>query len=191
MNSEYTPFTWLYVPVRIAARGRCTERVGDEAVVEAPAVFGDLVDTRRPIDDGPVGADRVRGVIVGQDEDDVGALVGRGVGHGARLSPCGDEGPAQPARRARAAALLSSQLWSMNTPFTSTPPADAPPPPPLSAATGRCLGRSFLRGDLGGLLGFDRLAVAGDEELVVLLGPHEDVVIDVARSRSRRGNRTQ
>ncbi len=58
---------------RRARRG--AQRVRDEAVVEAPPVGGELVDARCLVDDRAVAADRVGGVVVGQDEDDVGSAV--------------------------------------------------------------------------------------------------------------------
>ena len=48
-----------------------TERVGAEAVFKPNALAGDPVDVRGGVDRAAVATDRVRGVVVGHDEDDV------------------------------------------------------------------------------------------------------------------------
>lgn len=50
--------------------------VSDEAVGEAGAALGEAIDVGGFVDLAAVGADGVGGVIVGHDEDDVGALLG-------------------------------------------------------------------------------------------------------------------
>ena len=79
----------------------------------------------------------------------------------------------QPWIRARAAADLSSQVWAMKTPLTSTPapPPAAAPPPALSAGAFAAAWRPCR------LLG---LALASHDEDVVVLGADQRGVVDVA-----------
>ncbi len=55
-----------------APRTRRADGIGDECVAEQHAFARQPVEVRCLVDDGPVRTDRVRRVIVGEDEHDVG-----------------------------------------------------------------------------------------------------------------------
>ena len=71
----------------------------------------------------------------------------------------------------------------MVTPLTTTPSLSA------ACAAGAEAGRVGCL--LGGILGLDRLALAQHEEVVVVPGPNQRVVVDVARAAVPSGKRTQ
>lgn len=54
---------------------RCADRVGDIAVVEHHTLHGEPIYVGRVIDARAVGTDGLGRMVVGKDEDDVGALL--------------------------------------------------------------------------------------------------------------------
>ena len=84
------------VEVRVLAgedRGaaRRADRVGGEDARQQRALARQPIEVRRLVDARPVGADRVRRVIVGHDEDDVGAVGAWGLRHRGRGQKGGDD----------------------------------------------------------------------------------------------------
>ena len=105
------------VDVRVGARedrrpARGAQRVRREAVLEPHSGRGDLVDPGRHVDPGAVGADRVRGVVVREDRDEVGSPgrggLGGGLAHEARVYESRCRGPRQRALRMSSTRSLAS-----------------------------------------------------------------------------------
>jgi hypothetical protein len=70
-------------PVEVAVLPReddgpagCADPVCAEAIIEAAAFAGDPVDSRRPVKTAPITADRLGGMVIGHDEEDIGASNG-------------------------------------------------------------------------------------------------------------------
>ena len=75
----------------------CAERVRGVAAVETCALGSDPVDVRRRVHPAAVGADGLRRVVVGQDEQDVRARPAGALGHVREPMPAGRDGPGRPA----------------------------------------------------------------------------------------------
>ena len=69
-----TPLRCEYWPVRIAARLGVQIELVANTLRQQRAFARQAIDVRRLVDARPVGADRVRRVVVGHDEDDVRAI---------------------------------------------------------------------------------------------------------------------
>ena len=79
---EEVPIAEEAVAVAVLARENggpagAADRVANEGTIETHAGVGNTVDVRCLVDLGTVGADRLIGVIIGEDEDEVRALGGR------------------------------------------------------------------------------------------------------------------
>jgi hypothetical protein len=92
--------------------------VGDEAVGEARATFGEAVNVRGLVDLGAVGGDGVLGVVVGEDEQDIRR---RGLGDGGGQKGGGEREESEHDSRGerQRSAVLSVRRWEFDPSWAS------------------------------------------------------------------------